>query len=202
MKKIIETALIKFKDNLWFTFLININSLVVSLMWLFKLLKNLYEMILKSKNMESISFPLGYNDLALLVVSIVLYLVLKSMYKAKDDIRDLMIDIDNSNNHWFEQMNKVSKNITDNINSVSYNMDLKVRYNAVILLNKDKSEIEVINELTKNGFSEEDLSFLGISEEFLRTHKDKIYPKSVMDKYNEFKIELHKHRNHDHIRTT
>jgi len=202
MKKIIETALIKFKDNLWFTFLININSLVVSLMWLFKLLKNLYEMILKSKNMESISFPLGYNDLALLVVSIVLYLVLKSMYKAKDDIRDLMIDIDNSNNHWYEQMNKVSKNITDNINSARYTMDLKVRYNAVILLNKDKSEIEVINELTKNGFSEEDLSFLGISEEFLRTHKDKIYPKSVMDKYNEFKIELHKHRNHDHIRTT
>lgn len=181
-----ETANVKIVNfiikNLWITFLINIKALFDSLVWIFDIAKALFNYKLSPIMIPKL--PLDYSDFMLLIVSVILYFVLKSVVKLKVETETLANGINNG-----------FTIITDNLNDSHRINDLKIRYVDFRLENKKLENDAFVNKLHNAGFSKEDLVEIGVSDDFIKQNNEKLLPRIVIDKYKDFKNELRKHNN-------
>jgi hypothetical protein len=172
MKKISNIIPKFFAGNLWVIFIINIKSFYESLIWIYKLFKTKIDM--SDIPTQNLKFPLGYNELMLLILSVIMYSVFKLLIKYINDI-----SIEN----------------TKNLNQISRVLDNKIRYVDFEKDNKHLDNDAYIKKLHSAGFSIEDLDEIGVNEDFINQNKDKLLPSIVIKKYLEFKDELDNHKN-------
>lgn len=184
MKKIIN-AITKFvTKNLWVTFLLNFKSIIDFSIWFFDKIKGIITM--PKNNIMTTNFPLEYNDYMLLVVTVILYFILRAFLKMKKEA-------DESNTYWLESINTISQQLTDNLNDSARILNTKIRYVDFRLENKSLDNDNYIKKLHNSGFSKEDLQEIGVDETFIKQNSNKLLPRTVIEKYKEFKYELNKH---------
>jgi hypothetical protein len=155
--------LIFISNNLWVTFLINIKSLIDSLIWVKGLIFN---------NLKMNDFTIDYNAVMLLILSVFVYFMFKFMLK--------YIDF-------------VAEKTTNNINDLSRVLDLKIRYVNFENNHKSLDNDAYVKKIIEYGFSKEDLEEIGVENIFLTVNKNRLLPKKVMEKFNDFKGELENH---------
>jgi hypothetical protein len=132
-------------------------------------------------------FPLEIKDLIIFIMSLFFYLFYKSFLNLRNEIFEVK-------NKAIDDINFISKKLTDIINDSQSFLDTKIRYVHFCTENSNLTDEHFIRELNKQGFSKEDLEKIGVNEEFLKKHNSKLLPKRVMDKYNDFKQELHDYK--------
>ena len=153
MKMIKEKIITFFVNNLWVLFLINIKSLWESLVWIFEPLQALIQ---KQNTLQmTTSFPLGYNEIMLLIVSVILYSVCKFLING---------------------INGISSEITDNLNDLSRILNTKIKYVDFRIENNGLDNDAYIKKLHSEGFSKEDLEEIGVNDAFLKQNKVKLLP--------------------------
>jgi len=138
--------------------------------------------------------PLWLEISSALLLYAFLGFILFVFLKYKKLSEQTISNINYSNKHWCNEINKISKQITNNLNDSHYTNDLKIRYVDLRLENKNLSNDDFIRVLNENGYSKEDLEKIGVNNKFLKMNKSKLLPKKIIDKYKEFKIELEKHK--------
>lgn len=192
--------------NLYLTFLLNISGIYGVISWFFKIVINTHSNITLNGTIEkkimTIPFPLNINDYMLFITTIIMYFILKAYFKIKtktasliDEINIAKKQIDDSNTHWFNQMQNLGREFTNNLNDSHQTLSLVIQYNNFLQNNKNLQPDDFINALNKEGFSLEDLEELGVNKETINLHREKLYPKAVMEKYKDFKFELIKYKN-------
>ena len=179
--------IIKFvSGNLWVTFFLNCKGISDLGIWIFSKIKPPLvtdNPTVTTDNMTDSSTL--YNDCMLLIISIILYFVLKAFFKVKKEA-------DESNKYWMEVITDVSRQLTDNINDSASILNTKINYTNFCIVNIDLDDDAFVNKLRVDGFSKEDLEEIKVDKEFIRQHKNKLLPRSVMKKYKEPKYELDK----------
>lgn len=83
--------------------------------------------------------------------------------------------------------------MTDNLNELARITDNKIRYIDLKVEYPSLPDNEFIKKLHNIGLSKEDLQEIGVNETFLKQNENKLLPRSVIEKYKEFKYELDKH---------
>ncbi len=116
------------------------------------------------------------------IIILALYLILKRYVKIKNGLGVMVTEI----NDGFTQ-------ITDNVYKSESILNTKIRYVDFRITNKDLDNDKYLQKLHSEGFSKEDLIEIGVDEKFLEQNKDKLLPRTVIEKYKEFKFELEKH---------
>lgn len=165
-----ENAIINFfSKNLWLTFVLNIKSVIQIII---EFLNDLLDMNLLS----TFNFPsLGYADLVIFIASLMMYFMFRYLIRI---------------------LSYVSQITTNNLNDSHRLLDTKIRYLNFYIENKMLDDDNYIKKLHDSGFSKDDLEEIGISDDFIRKNKDKLLPRNVINKYNDFKNELNKyHKN-------
>jgi hypothetical protein len=155
-----------------------------------------------------------FNNIRLLVIIICVIVffymaVLRQLQNIKIDhqtaLQNIKIDYDSSFQKIdtgfksvTNQTNQALQKLTNNINDVNRKLDLKIRYVSFLLDHRDITDAAIFfTRLQEYGFSKEDLEEIGIDENFLKEHKDKILPRSLMKAYIAFNIEKEKFENNE-----
>lgn len=159
---------------------------------------------------EIISSFNWFDFITQVIIVFILYKVLKSYNKTKNEIKTLndnyeiklnLINqnwkdaINTSNEHWFKEISNINTIITNNLNDAYRILNLKISYIDFRLENKDLNNDEYIKLLHSEGFSKEDLQEIGVNHKFMETNNNKLLPRVVIEKYIEFKKEFDKFKN-------
>lgn len=158
-----NSTTIKFLTGIWVTLILNLKGLT-DLVVAFTTIKDF-----KIGNMD---FTLGFEDLAILIMSLLLLWVMRAFKKMTAGI-----------NLSFAEM-------TENLNRSHRLNWTRTAYVYFYHENKSLSNSEYIKKLNHEGFSLEDLQEIGVTTEFINTNRDKLFPNIVMTKYQEFKKAL------------
>ena len=162
-----DNALINFfSKNLWLTFFLNIKSVIQIIIEIFN---NLLDMnLLLGFNLP----PLGYADIVIFIASLMMFFMFR---------------------YLIHVLRYVSEVTTTNLNDSHRELDTKIRYLNFYIDNKNLDDENYIKKLHDAGFSKDDLEEIGISDDFIRKNKEKLLPRNVINKYNDFKNELNQH---------
>lgn len=197
MQKIIKSI----KNNPVFIFLL-FTSQIIGIVRLIIQITNNYKMM-----WNIISSFNWFDFITQFIILFILYRVLKSYNKTKNEIQTLSescekrIDLINqnwkdainkSNDHWFKEINSINTTITNNLNEAYRILNLKISYIDFRLENRNLNNDEYIKLLNSKGFSKEDLKDVGVNNKFMETYNDKLLPRIVIEKYIEFKNEFDK----------
>lgn len=174
----------KITNNPFIVFISLLDVLVSLITALYSFVKN------KETNFNDLNNILNMNYFEIsirIIATIFLFILWRNFLKTKNDIQDNMNKI---NEHWFNQLEKSTKEITNNINNSNRINHNKIRFIYFHNEYKNADNDEYFAALKSNGFSREDLLEIGINETIINENKDKIFSKNVMEKFLEFKNEL------------
>lgn len=128
-----------------------------------------------------------------IIVTTVLYFVLRAYNNTRKEIEV-------SNQHWFDEISRLNDSMVNEVNKGfgelhgnDLRLDTKIHYVDFRINNQNLPDGEFIKKLHNAGFSKEDLEEIKVDEDFLKRNADKLLPRSVIQKYNEFKFELKEH---------
>lgn len=128
-------------------------------------------------------FPLQINDFILLIVTIVLYLILKRYVALKNEIEVFM-----------EETKRISNETIIQLNDRLRILNKKIEYVDFSIKNENLTTDEYIKNLHIMGFSIEDLKEIGVDEIFIRQNELNILPRKVVEKIIVLKESLKEHR--------
>ncbi|MCZ2222054.1 MAG: hypothetical protein LC122_00270 [Chitinophagales bacterium] len=147
--------------NIWLTFILNTKSVIDFLIWI----KDMIQLNINfSQALET--FPLGYNEFMLFLISLITYSVFRYLIRGINDI---------------------SKTITNNLNDSNRILDNKIRYVDLKVENVNVSNDLFVKKLIDNGFSKEELEEIGVNDDFINNNKDKLLPKKIIEHINALK---------------
>jgi hypothetical protein len=156
--------------------------------WL--ILKNTINIIINKENMDKALELLElyknfnwFNAITQFIIVCSLYMILKKYIALKKGVDTIVQDI-----------NKGFHNTNTHINEVTRILNLKINYTNFYLENHNLPIEDYVKKLNQMGYSIEDLKDIGLDENFIKENKGKIFPRAIMQKYNDFRYELENHK--------
>jgi hypothetical protein len=181
-KKLIE----KWNNNTYWIFILSIYGIYGLIEFVIKTFKTMILDNVSHNTLTSVDYWQAIGALMQIITVYILYVVCKKYKIAEFNIKQ-------SNEHWYNEITRVSSELTLNINKVNKSAILYVSYVHFYHLYKDLEINEFTKKLAEN-YSKEDLEELGLPKQLIDINKDVLLPRNVFEKYNDFQIELQKYK--------